>query len=139
MACLVEDTGSSISHHALDHRALSKLPCLVVDLDRQLPGRCDDDALGSGSCIGVCFDHAVDDWQQEGSSLARTSLSTCHHVPASHDNGDAILLHWSRLLASRLGHILHQDRSQASPSEALDGTRNIVASGGHWDVIILGK
>ena len=38
------------------------------------PGGCDDDTLGSSSCIGVSLDHAVDDWKQEGGSLARTSL-----------------------------------------------------------------
>ena len=37
LARLVEDTGPSIGHHTLDHRALSKLPRLVVDLDSQLP------------------------------------------------------------------------------------------------------
>ena len=34
---LVEDAGASVGHNALDHRALGKLPRLVVDLDRQLP------------------------------------------------------------------------------------------------------
>ena len=68
-----------------------------------------------------------------------TYLSTCHHIPASHDNGYAVLLHWSRLLVSGLGYILHKDGSEACPSEGLDGAWNVVAGGGHWNVVILGK
>ena len=66
-------------------------------------------------------------------------LSTRHHVSASQDNRDAILLHRSRLLVPRFGHILHQDGSQACPSEGLDGAWDVIAGGGHLDVIILVK
>ena len=39
LTSLVEDTGSSIRHHTLDHRTLSELPRLVVDLDCQFPDK----------------------------------------------------------------------------------------------------
>ena len=93
LTSLIEDTGPSIRHHTFDHRTLSKLPRLIVDLDCQLPdvkqrhkkykfkwlpGGCDDDTLGSSSCVGVSLDHAVDDWKQKCSSLARTSLCNVH-------------------------------------------------------------
>ena len=38
------------------------------------PGRCDDDALWSNSCISVSLDHAVDDWKQECRGFARSGL-----------------------------------------------------------------
>ena len=41
-------------------------------------------------------DHAQDR-QQEGSSLAGAGLGTSHEIPTSHDDGESILLHWSRL------------------------------------------
>ena len=38
------------------------------------PGRCDDDALWSNSCISVSLDHAVDDWEQECRGFTRSGL-----------------------------------------------------------------
>ena len=48
------------------------------------PGGCHDDALGSSSCVGVRLDHTVDDRQQKGSSLARTSLDGSLGVLVGH-------------------------------------------------------
>ena len=97
LTSLVEDTGATICHHALHHRALGKLPRLVVNLDGQLPGsyneieiltnfitdevissstpgRSDHNALGTSSRISIGLNQAVDDGKQEGGSLARASL-----------------------------------------------------------------
>lgn len=41
-------------------------------------------------------DHAQDR-QQEGSSLAGAGLGTSHEIPTSHNDGESVLLHWSRL------------------------------------------
>ena len=41
-------------------------------------------------------DHAQDR-EQEGSSLAGAGLGTSHKIPTSHDDGESILLNWSRL------------------------------------------
>ena len=80
LTSLVEDTGATICHHALHHRALGKLPRLVVNLDGQLPGLyeeiltnfitdntsstpgwSDHNALGTSSRISICLNQAVDD------------------------------------------------------------------------------
>merc|ERR1719341_1380890 len=139
LTSLVEDTGATISHHTLHHGALSKFASLIVDLDGQLPGGSDDDALGASSRISFSLNQTMDDGEKESSSLARARLSTGHHVPGSHDNGDAILLHRGWFLVARLCDILNQDRSKACSCEALDSAGLVVASHRHWDGIVLVK
>merc|ERR1719402_1088804 len=59
LTSLVEDTGAAICHHTLHHRTLGELSSLVVDLDGQLPSWGYDNALGSGSRVGILFDKSV--------------------------------------------------------------------------------
>merc|ERR1719320_1191670 len=87
--------------------------------------------------IGILFDETVENRQEKGSSLPRASLCTRHHIPACHDNGNAILLNRSRLLVPGLGHVLHEDWAKSCSSEALDGARLVVTSYGDRDGVVL--
>merc|ERR1719474_591620 len=137
LTSLVEDAGATICHHTLHHRPLGELSCLVVDLNSQLPCGSHNYALGSRSRISILFDEAVEDGQEECCSLPRASLCTRHHIPACHDDGNAILLNRSWLLVSGLGHVLHEDWAKSCSSEALDGARLVVSSYRNRDGVVL--
>ena len=72
-------------------------------------------------------DHAQDR-QQEGSSLAGAGLGTSHEIPTSHDDGESVLLHWSRLGVLRQlrgweGRREREERRKGGGREGREGER----------------
>lgn len=105
LAELVADVGSSIDADGGDAGAVEELLGLVLNLGGQLPGGCQDQALGicppssdsAGGFRSAVPQHGDDDGEQESSGLSGPGLGTRHEIPVRTGDGDGILLHRSGL------------------------------------------
>merc|ERR1719238_1397732 len=101
----------------------AELPGLVIDLVGQLPGVSDNHHLGGGrgatGRVSGLGQQLVDDGDEVGGSLARTSLGTAHQVTPSQEDWDGVLLDGSGDPVLALLDVLHQLRTQLGRLEGL--------------------
>ena len=78
--------------------------------------------------VGLALHQLVEDREEEGGSLPRPSLSAGHEVTAGHDDGEAVLLHWSRHLVPGLGDVFLKKTIGVNPRQVMQSKTLIKSS-----------
>ena len=150
LAELGTDIGSSVDDTWLDPGSVGKLAGLLVNLGDQLTGWSQDEGgwvslalatevlSGTGWNSGWAVDESLgQDWEEETSSLSRTSLGTSHKITSTHDNWDGVLLDWSwDFVVSKLD-VADQVVIQRWVGEGENWLWNVGSGSLDWDIVVL--
>src|SRR3954454_7611205 len=79
------------------------------------------------------------DWEEETSSFARTSLCASHQIAASHNDGDRVFLYWCRHSVSGELNVAKQMVVKRWVCESKDWFWDIVTRCFHWDIVVVGE
>mmetsp|Transcript_103844 Transcript_103844/g.293674 ORF Transcript_103844/g.293674 Transcript_103844/m.293674 type:complete len:628 (+) Transcript_103844:141-2024(+) len=147
VVALLAHVGTAVNDTALNAGVVGKLEALHVDLRGQLARGRQHQAAGHGlrapaGALGrrrAGAEQRLEARDHEGAGLAAARLRARHEVPARHDDGDRVLLHWRRPLVAAAPEVVEEAVHQLGLREARDGldVLDLVARDGHGDRVVL--